>query len=255
MSTLNIRELDLNIIPPFYDKLQEPDQGGPKIVIIGKPKSGKSWLIRSLLYNKKHIFPVGMVCSGTEDSNSFYGKMFPDTFIYEDLNTDAISNFVRRQRLAKKHLPHPWAVLVLDDCMDKPGLFRQSLFQGIFKNSRHWCCMVVMAMQYSMDIPPNLRTCIDGTFIFREPNAKYRKNIYENYAGIIPDFKMFCELMDQLTDDHTAIYIHNVTQSNNVEDCVFWYKAKAVPDEFKVGCKDYWLYHEERYDDGYAPSL
>ena len=77
---LQIKELDLNIIPPSANRMYEKDQGGPKIVVIGKPGTGKTTLITSILYNKKHIFPVGMVMSGTEDSNGHYGKIFPETF-------------------------------------------------------------------------------------------------------------------------------------------------------------------------------
>ena len=165
-TTLNLKELDLELIAPNTGNMGDFDQGGSKIVIIGKPKSGKSYLIRDLLYSKKHIFPIGMVINGTEDSNHFYGNMFPETFIYDQMNTNAIQNFKRRQRLAKEILPNPWSVLILDDCMDQTGIFKTPLFQDIFKNGRHWKMMLVMAMQYSMDIPPGLRICIDGTFIF-----------------------------------------------------------------------------------------
>jgi hypothetical protein len=33
-----------------------------------------------------------------------------------------------------------------------------------------------------------------------------------------------------------------------MEDCVFWYKAKPVPESFRIGCEDYWDFHEQRYD-------
>lgn len=254
--TLNLKELNLDMIAPGITNMNDQEQGGSKIVIIGKPKSGKSYLIRDLLYSKKHIFPVGMVINGTEDSNGFYSNIFPETFIYDKMNQNAIQNFKRRQRLAKSlSLPNPWSVLILDDCMDQTGIFKTPLFQDIFKNGRHWKMMLIMAMQYSMDIPPSLRVCIDGTFIFREPNLKYRKSIYENYASVIPDFKMFCDIMDQITNDYTALYIHNQTETNNLEDCIFWYKAKKVPDDFRFGCKDYWDFHNQRYDPSFSKVI
>ena len=253
--TLNLKELDLSLIAPNIGNMNDLEQGGSKIVIIGKPKSGKSYLIRDLLYSKKHIFPSGLVISGTEDDNHFYSEMFPQTFIYETMNPAIIQNFKRRQRLAKQLLPNPWSVLILDDCMDQTGIFKTGLFQDIFKNGRHWKMFLIMAMQYSMDIPPTLRICIDGTFIFREPNLKYRKSIYENYASVIPDFKMFCDIMDQITNDYTALYIHNQTNSNKLEDCIFWYKARSVPKDFKFGCPDYWEFHNVRFDEKFKRTL
>ena len=81
---------------------------------------------------------------------------------------------------------------------------------------------------------------------------KIRKTIWENYAGIIPDFQLFCDIMDKITDDYTALYIHNATQSNNFEDCVFYYKATPVPKSFKFGCDEYWDFHRDRYNTEYV---
>ena len=99
--------------------------------------TGKTTLISSILYEKRNIFPVGMVMSGTEDSNGFYRKMFPSTFVYNKLEEDKIQEFIKRQKIAKKHLKNPWAVLLLDDCTDDPKLFNKPLFQGLYKNGRH----------------------------------------------------------------------------------------------------------------------
>lgn len=210
--------------------------------------TGKTTLITSLLYEKSHIFSVGEVMSGTEDSNGHYGKIFPGSFVYNALDKGQIENFIKRQKIAKQHLPNPWAILLLDDCTDDPKLFNDPMFQGIFKNGRHWKMWFILSLQYSLDIKPVIRTNIDGTFILRETNLKNRRNLWENYAGIFPDFGQFCDVLDKLTDDYTALYVHNATTSNNLEDCVFWYKAKPIPPDFKIGCDEYWLYHEERYD-------
>ena len=74
--TLNINELNLEQINPNTNNFKSNSQGGSKIVVIGKPGTGKTILITNLLYHKKHIIPVGMVFSGTEDSNGHYSKIF-----------------------------------------------------------------------------------------------------------------------------------------------------------------------------------
>jgi len=248
---LHIKELDLNIINPNYSNFNEPSQGGSKICIIGKPGTGKSTLITSILYEKRNIFPMYLVMSGTEDSNGHYKKILPSTFVYNKLEEKKIEDFVVRQKIAKKHLVNPWAVLLLDDCTDDPKLFNKPLFQGLFKNGRHWRMLFLLSLQYCMDIKPVIRTNVDGVFILRETNLRNRKSLYENYAGIIPDFSMFCEIMDSITTNYTALYIHNATTSNKLEDCLFWYRAKPVPEDFKLGCKDLWKFHGARYNTDY----
>lgn len=254
MSKVYIKELDPDIIAPSTKRMNVSEQGGSKIVIIGKPGTGKTTIISSLLYEKSHIFPMGVVFSGTEDSNHHYSKMFPSTFVYNKLDEPRIEDFIKRQKLAKEHLPNPWGVLLLDDCTDDPKILKKPLFQGLYKNGRHWKMLFILSLQYSLDILPTIRTNIDGTFILREPNLKNRRRLYENYAGIIPDFTLFCDIMDQITTDYTALYINNATQSNNWEDCVYWYKARQVPDNFRFGSQSFWDHALYRVNENYKTS-
>ena len=64
-SVIEIQELNPDMIPPITSRFQDPNyNGGCKLVVVGKPGTGKSTLIKSLLYSKKHIFPVGVAMSG-----------------------------------------------------------------------------------------------------------------------------------------------------------------------------------------------
>ena len=217
--------------------------------------TGKTTLISSLLYAKKHIIPVFSVYSGTEDSNGFYRKILPSTFIFNKYKPEQIKKFISRQKISKQHLTHPWAVLLLDDCTDEPALFRKPLQQSLYKAGRHWKMLYILSLQYCMDVRPVIRTNVDGCFILRETNLKNRKSLYENYAGVIPDFHLFCTILDQITDDYTALYIHNATQVNDWKSCVFWYKAIKVPEKFKLGCDDFWDFHFQRFDPNYVDPL
>lgn len=217
--------------------------------------TGKSTLIGSLLYAKKHIFPIAMAMSGTEDSNHFYKSVIPSTFVFNNYDEEQIEKLVKRQKIAKEHVANPWCIMILDDCTDDPVLFRKPLQQGLYKRGRHWKMWYILSLQYGMDVRPVIRTNVDGVFIMREPNLRNRKIMYENYAAIIPDFTLFCELLDQLTTDYTALYIHNTTRSNDWKECVFWYKAKPIPPDFKFGCDEYWDFHYQRYNPEYVEPV
>lgn len=253
--TIFIKELNLEMIDPSTKTAGDDKQGGSKTVILGKPGTGKTTLIGSLLYAKKHIFAAGLAMSGSEDSNHTYRKIFPSLFVYNEYTPSRVEDFIARQKIAKQHLKCPWAVLLLDDCTDDPSIFNSKLQQKLFKLGRHYKMWYILSLQYAMDVRPHIRVNVDNVFILREPSIKIRRVIWENYASIVPDFTLFCTLMDSLTDDYTALYIHNASRSNEWQNCVFWYKATPAPSSFKFGSADYWKFHDARFNPDYVDPL
>ena len=220
--------------------------------------SGKSTIVSNIIASKAHIIPVAQIFSGTEDSNGFYSSKFPGICVFNKLDLTAVENFVRRQKIAIKHLPNPWAVQVLDDVTENPSILTSPLFQSYYKNGRHWKMLHILSLQYCMDIKPVIRQNIDYTFILRESNGKFRKKLHENYAGCIEDYKDFCDIMDQITEDYTALVICNRVQSNQIEDCVFWYKGvpeNKMPPNWKFGATPAWKYHHQRFDPQYTDPI
>ena len=76
---------------------------GPVVVLIGRRDTGKSFLVRDLLYYHQDI-PIGTVISGTEEGNGFYGSMVPKLFIHGEYNTGIIENILKRQRQVLKQI-------------------------------------------------------------------------------------------------------------------------------------------------------
>ena len=72
------------------------------------------------------------------------------------------------------------------------------------------------------------------------------KDLYEHYAGMFPTFEMFCQVMDQCTENYECLVINNNAKSNKLSDQVFWYKAEPRPD-FKIGGPSYWDYSDKNY--------
>ena len=60
---LHIKELDLNIIAPSYEKMYDKDQGGPKLVVIGKPGTGKTTVARIMADIYKSVGAISTDCT------------------------------------------------------------------------------------------------------------------------------------------------------------------------------------------------
>lgn len=210
------------------------------VVFIGKRNTGKSFLIKDLLYHKKS-FPIGTVISATECANNFYNNIVPGIFIHNKFNDELVANVLKRQQIIKKQkdIDHR-AFFIMDDMMSSANQWIKSENIGsMFCNGRHYGCMFILTLQYVMGIPPMLRNNVDYVFILRENIYKSRKKLYENWAGMFPTFAMFEEVMKECTQNYECIVIKNNSLSNKIEDCVFWYKASQHED-FRTCSDKYW---------------
>ena len=242
----------------------KPDENkGPVVVLIGRRDTGKSFLVRDLLYYQQSI-PIGTVISGTEEGNGFYGNHVPKLFIHNEYNTGIIENVLKRQRGVLKEIRKeqemrrrsnidPRTFLILDDCMYDASWTRDKMMRLLFMNGRHWKIMLIITMQYPLGIPPNLRTNIDYIFILRENIVSNRKRIYDNYAGMFPTFEVFCQVMDQCTENYECLVINNNAKSNKLDEQVYWYKANSHPS-FKIGADALWLHHKKFYNPDHEES-
>ena len=242
--TLDLKKFDMKNI-----SFRPDENKGPVIVLIGRRDTGKSFLVRDLLYYHQDI-PIGTVISGTEAGNGFFASHVPKLFIHDEYNSAIIENILKRQKTVLKQIKRemeaykrtnidPRAFVILDDCLYDNKWTKDKLMRLLFMNGRHWKIMLVITMQYPLGIPPNLRTNIDYVFILREPYIANRKRIWENYAGMFPTFESFCQVMDQCTENFECLVINNNAKSNKLNDQIFWYKAQNHSN-FKLGSKEFW---------------
>jgi hypothetical protein len=216
------------------------------VVLIGKRDTGKSFLCKDILYHHQNI-PVGQVISGTEGANQFYSKIVPKLFIHGEFDTQIVQNMIKRQKILIDKINNgddsidPRSFLILDDCLYDNSWAKDKYMRSVFMNGRHYKILFLLTMQFALGIPPNLRTNIDYVFILRENYVSNRKRLYEHYAGMFPSFEMFCQIMDQCTENYECLVINNNAKSNKLTDQVFWYKA-APHDDFKIGAPSFWEY-------------
>ena len=219
------------------------------VVLIGKRDTGKSFLCKDILFHHKDI-PVGQVISGTEGANQFYSKMVPKLFIHGEFNSQIVQNILKRQKMLIDKINEgqtnidPRSFLILDDCLYDNSWAKDKYMRSVFMNGRHYKLLFLLTMQFALGIPPNLRTNIDYVFILRENYVSNRKRLYEHYAGMFPSFEMFCQVMDQCTENYECLVINNNAKSNKLTDQVFWYKAEPH-DDFRICSKQAWEFSDQ----------
>ena len=218
------------------------------VVFIGKRNTGKSYCMKDIMSYNRDI-PVGVVVSPTERANGYFEKFIPKMLIYDELEEKLVGKFLNRQinitkdkkRELEKHgssTIDPRAFLILDDCMYNKTSIKDKNIRCIFMNGRHYKIFLLITMQHGLGLPPDLRSNIDYVFIFRNNIVKEREKIYNHYAGMFPTFDVFNQVMNQCTENFECLVIDNKTQSNNINDNVYW--CKAQDSNYKMCSQNLW---------------
>jgi len=229
-------------------------------ILLGKRRTGKTTITLDVMYHKRRI-PCGVVVSGTEESNHTFKGIVPDTFIYGEYKPEILDRVFVRQRKLTNHnqrlmdlrqkdgLVDSKVFIVLDDCMYDKSVWKSEVIRKVFFNGRHFNMFFLATCQYLMEIPPSIRANIDYTFVLREPVLSQRQKIYTYFAGIVPDFKMFCHILDRTTNNFECLVIDNTSRSTEISDVLYWYKAKIrEKGKWRVGSDSYWLHHRKKYN-------
>lgn len=214
-------------------------------VFVGHRGVGKSFLMRDIMWHKRNI-RSGVLMSATEDNTGFWRAHIPDVFIYSGYDPDLVHKIINKQKARAKargkEAVDP-VFVIAEDCMYDKTLAKDKAAREVFMNGRHYKIFLMMTMQYVMSIPPELRSNIDYLFILKENNFANREKLYKQFFGFIPNLQIFSEVLNQTTTDYSALVLDVTSTSNNIEDSVFWYKARDH-GPFRVGDDRFWRYHD-----------
>ena len=89
-----INEFEKLSLKKFKIKSILPDS---TILILGRRRSGKSFLARDIFFHHKNI-PSGVIFSGTEEASPFFGDFIPDCFIHSEYDPELVDTIMNRQK-------------------------------------------------------------------------------------------------------------------------------------------------------------
>lgn len=189
------------------------------IIIIGKRYMGKTVLINDLL--------LYMECSNiqiinpTEKYKAQYDDIVPHEQIHEYYSESIVDTFVANQQLSQKI-----GCVVFDNCMYDNKWSKHISMKLLYTNRKNLRAKVIMAFPYATRLPIEMKLGIDYVFIFKDTCHTNRKKIYEQYGLIFPTFEIFCQILDEITQEPFNCMVIDCTQrSLKFEDSVMCYKA------------------------------
>jgi len=243
---LNLRKFDFNSLP----------KDGRIILVIGRRGSGKSTLIKDIMYNLRHRFDFAIGMSPTKTSIEMMENHIPDCFVFEDgFSKDQFQKLLAISSVLSKKSKLRNGLLVMDDCNADKEAFKSKDMRDCFMNGRHYGINVLWAMHYCMDILPALRTQVDYVFVLKDNVRKNKERLFNNFFGMFQKVDDFITVMDNCTENNECLVLDNTTPDPNPSKCLFWYKATVDHPPFHLGkpiffkLADYYRKLEREEDD------
>lgn len=210
------------------------------ILVIGKRREGKTFLVDEILYRHKRHFPCAVVFTRTA-FNGHYQKRVPKPYIHNGYKPAVLTRILARQRrVIEAEQIDPRLALIFDDTASEPNLRYDpyGALESVGFEGRHMKLFCVITSQRLKRVVSGFRECADFVFIFWMDNADSWQTAWSEWCADIPK-DLFYALFKQYTQGYCCLVINRSTKSKRFEDKYFFYEAEEVPD-YVLGSEAYW---------------
>lgn len=174
-------------------------------ILIGKPNSGKSHLLKYLLtldhpdYSDDPI-RYGLIFTNTKFTG-FWEQMFPRDFIHPKFDPTALEALMNIQ----SQNPQNKCVVVFDDSLSQQG-FASQLFLDLTTQYRHFGISIYISTQYIYKVNPTIRECSSYVAAFRLTTERSLKAAYDSFGSYFKNFDEFRKYVIDNTGNYQFIY-------------------------------------------------
>ncbi len=234
------------------------------IVIIGGRETGKTTLIKNILYYQSPYIRTPFLISGTSNMKGDFDKHIPPLFIHDTYESShmkglyqmqkkikhdpTISKQIERKKL-KKH-----CVVVMDDVVSDDKIWKNcKFFKKLFFEGRHSDINIIISIHDPIKLPSTLRGQVQYLIITSLRQEPRLKHVFENYwPQQFGNFKKFKEICSIATRGWDALFIDldKANKSNTFTNVVRY--IRAAPEEnlpnFRIGLRSYWSACRQYYD-------
>jgi hypothetical protein len=178
-------------------------------LFIGNPGSGKSFMIKNLIYqscySKKFDYIVVFCNTGFDNAYDFLNEKY----VHENYNSDVLEKILKIQ-IENQNLK---CLLIFDDVIGSIN-FNTPIWKKIITQYRHYNMSIFLAVQYIKDINPRIRTCASYVFVFYTEVRKVLKELYDLYGQSFSNENAFKDFIISKTKDYNTILINTKLSDN-----------------------------------------
>jgi len=228
---------------------------------VGRRGSGKSTIIKCLMYYFSPYIRLPIIFSHTADKNGEYDKYVPSSLIYANYNKNIIALMIAAQTkllLNKKRDKRKkiQGLIVFDDVVAQIKAWKNDpRVIEMFTEGRHTRITTILGVHDLKDLAPKIRNQFDYVILTQESRENRLNFFYNTYwpQEFVPDKKQFKKIVEEGTRGYRSLVIDIKRRGKpgaKFSNCVFYMKPpnpKKLPN-FKVGNKIYWKIHKLLYN-------
>jgi len=210
-------------------------------VMVGKPESGKSHLVKSLIYDfqKKDPYFRFILAFVKTKFNSDYDYL-EDQYVYESFDEEKLRSHIEKLReyRRKTNKPVPPNLIIFDDLLGDIDWYSPWMTNWLC-SFRHTNTSIIMTAQYLMgakSVSTCLRECTNVAFIYNSKFKNSLKALYEAYGQLFKNEQEFVERFQTITKEKFTCMVYKA-DIDELEDNYVSFKAPEVLKDFKLKYK------------------
>ena len=197
----------------------------------------------------KHLAPrldFGVGMTPTMDTAMEWSRRMPRSWIYDGFDQTKVEDMIAAQKRALAAGREPKNLfLLMDDCLYDKRVLKSVAMRELLLNGRHLRIHLSCAVQYLMDMGPDVRTNIDYCVCTADKIIANKQKLHKYFFGMFERYQDFAKVFDKCTHNFSAIVMDNTCKTGNIEDSVFWYRAEKDVGDYKLGKPIYWQLSEQ----------
>lgn len=199
------------------------------MIIFGAPLSGKSYLLRSIIYtaSKKKKFDHCLLFCDNKKSSDY--DFISDEYKYDAFDVPSIENYIKFCKANNEKTIKTRGLLIFDDICGSLH-FKSDLMKRLFSNYRHYGLSIIVCSQVIVDIPPHIRSIIKYGCVFKYVNKADIDKICVCFGSLAESNTDFIEKYEKFTNEKYKFLFFSQTNMYERDNCYCGIKEpKNIP--------------------------
>ena len=210
-------------------------------LILGSRNTGKSVLLKDLLYRTQKDADLVMGMTQTMSTGKMFRCLMPPHLVYTDgYSYEKADEFLKLSSDMAAASKERHTCLVMDDVVFDNKILKSKTQQNLHLNGRHYHTSIFNTSQFSMLVPTTIRANCDYIIALKETVRANRRRLFEHYFGIFDTFGDFERVFNECTKNFGAMVLDRTQSTGRVEDLIKYYRAQPGTPSFRLGKKIFW---------------